>query len=73
MTPEDRPNRAHGFALLLLCAGALALAAWMESTAAGKREIYAPVSAQQLAADGFPIATGPTLDSPSVVPAPNER
>jgi hypothetical protein len=73
MTPEDRPNRGHALALLLLCAGALALAAWMESTAAGKREMYAPVSATQLAADGFPSEIGPTLNSPSVVPAPEAR
>ena len=65
MSPEDRPNRLRGIALLLLCAGSLALAAWMESTAAGKREIYAPVSAQQLAADGFATAIGPTRGSTS--------
>lgn len=73
MTPEDRPNRAHGLALLLFCAGCLALAAWMESTTPGKREIYAPVSATLLAADGYPIAIGPTQGSPSVVPASKGR
>jgi len=73
MTPEDRPNRLRGLALLLLCAGCLALAAWMESTTAGKHEIYAPVSAKRLAADGFPIATGPTEGSPPDVPASEDR
>ena len=70
MTPEGGPNRGHELALLLLCAGALALAAWMESTTMGKRQMYAPVSAQQLAEDGFPTATGPTPGVPPVVPAP---
>ena len=73
MTPETRPNRLRGLALLLFCLGCLALAAWMESTTTGKREIYAPVSPTQLAADDFPVATGPTPGSPSVDPATKGR